>query len=83
MAKSFNPSDTILNKAGVNDHPQSGWLGFPAVGRKNKRTPVRNHCVCDRVRSTRSQTTTRFGKPNQARKSSLEGALESWAERRF
>jgi hypothetical protein len=54
MAKSFNPSDTILNKAGVNDHPQSGWLGFPAVGRKNKRTLVRNHCVCDRVRSTRS-----------------------------
>jgi len=24
----------------VNDHPQSGWLGFPAIGRKDKSTSV-------------------------------------------
>jgi len=32
----------------------SGMVEFPAAGRKNKRTSVRNHCVCERVRSTRS-----------------------------
>jgi hypothetical protein len=29
-------------------------LDFSAIGGKNKGTAVRNHCVCDRVRSTRS-----------------------------
>jgi hypothetical protein len=28
------------NTGGVNDHPQSGWLEFSAIGRKDKSTSV-------------------------------------------
>ncbi len=31
-------------------------MGFTAAGRKDQRTSVRNHCVCDRMRSTRVVT---------------------------
>jgi hypothetical protein len=37
------------------DHTQSGWLGFFRHRRENpKARQCLNHCVCDRVRSTRS-----------------------------
>jgi hypothetical protein len=29
-----------ISKCGVNDHPLSGWLGFPAKGRKNTSASV-------------------------------------------
>ena len=60
------PQSLRVNRMRANDHTAlwAGWFGFSSVGRKNKRTLVRNHYVCDWVPSTWSQTTTRFGKPN-------------------
>ena len=31
---------TLAAQLGVNDHPHSGWLGFSAIGRKNKSASV-------------------------------------------
>jgi len=37
----------------VNYHPHSGWLGFSAIGRKDKSTQCFLSLTCNRVRSTR------------------------------